>query len=63
MGKETLKNIVHTDVEYNSNILAQDIAELKEKYPFIHVDSIGKSVLREANNCFESWKRNKRSFL
>lgn len=37
--------IVQTDVEYTSKINADTIQALKEKYPFIEVGEIGKSVL------------------
>lgn len=38
-------NIVITDINYNSNILSQNIESLKIVYPFLEIKEIGRSIL------------------
>ena len=38
-------NIVPTDIPYTYSLLKQNISTLKNLFPFINVDIIGKSVL------------------
>lgn len=40
-------NIVPTNINYNYKILEQNISELKNTYPFISTEVIGKSVLKK----------------
>jgi g-D-glutamyl-meso-diaminopimelate peptidase len=38
-------NIVQTNQEYGYNDLTTDLQQLRQRYPFIHVESIGESVM------------------
>ena len=40
-----VRSIVNTKVEYTSNILEEDIRNLKLIYPFLEIGEIGRSVL------------------
>lgn len=40
-----MDSIVKTDIRYTYNILISNIRELKRKYPFLKVESVGRSVL------------------
>lgn len=41
-------SIVSISVPYNYDVLLSNMYELKEKYPFLYIDSIGDSVLGNA---------------
>lgn len=41
-------SIVSTNVNYNYNVLLNNISSLRQTYPFLYVDSIGNSVLGNA---------------
>lgn len=46
-------NIVPTDVNYNSRLLHSNIFELKNKYPFLQISTIGLSVLTKPLWCIK----------
>ena len=41
-------NIVHTNINYSSNVLQSDLNALSKKYPFLQIGSIGSSVLNNS---------------
>lgn len=55
--------IVPTNVSYSSEIMELNINALKTVFPFLQVESIGKSVLRKKHMGNSNWNRHKRSFL
>lgn len=55
-------NIVITDINYNSNILSQNIESLKTIYPFLEIKEIGRSVLDKPITAIRIGNGNKEVF-
>lgn len=51
MVGDFMKNIVNTNMSYDYSKMEQDILQIKKEYPFINVNSIGKSVLGKELYC------------
>lgn len=45
MNTENTNNIVQTNISYTYSIMTNDIAKLKNKYPFLEIGNIGYTVL------------------
>ena len=46
-------NIVSTNIKYNYSVLLDNFYKLKRKYPFLHTNSIGTSVLGKDIVCLQ----------
>ena len=44
-------NIVPTNVNYNSSILRQNLYNLNQSFPFLNIQIVGNSVLRNSYLC------------
>ena len=57
-----MSNIVQTNTRYSSEVLKNNIAELKSIYPFLEVFSLGKSVLGDNIPCIQLGNGKKKVF-
>ena len=57
-----VRSIVNTKVEYTSNILEEDIRNLKLIYPFLEIGEIGRSVLNKSIPYIKIGNGNKKVF-
>ena len=55
--------VVPTNISYTWEVLTLNINALKRIYPFLQVQSIGKSMLRKRFMDCKNWKWKKRSLL
>lgn len=54
--------IVSTDINYNYNVLQNNISSLKSNFPFLDTNSIGTSVLGNDITCIRLGTGNKEVF-
>jgi len=55
--------IVPTNISYSSQIMELNINALRTVYPFLQVQSVGRSVLRQKHMGYSNWNWHKRSIL